>query len=487
MYDLIIIGAGPAGLSLAHYLRKTYKKILIIEKESSIGGAHTVERVNYNDERLFSEHSPRVYIDNYTSFIEILEEIDYNFYDNFELYKFSSYDISRKTLLSTLSYYEIFILGLEFMKLVYDFDHGKNYNLKVFLTDKKFKPESIDVIDRLCRLTDGAGVEKFTINELLQIFNQNVFYNLYEPKTPNDLGLFKKWENFLKKSGIEIKTDTVIEKINTINDEVDSIVISSNNKIEEISCKKLVIATPPMQLVNILNKNEDKVKYCFGDLENYAKNTEYNTYVSITFHWNKKIKVPHVHGFPFSDWGLIFINMSDYMKFNEKSSRTVISTTVSILNVKSKFTNKTANESTKDEVISEVFRQLKASLGKNLEDPTVSLMYNGVYYDNKINEWKSDISGFISTMNQGFIDFDSKTIKGIYNVGIHNGHQKIKYTVLESSISNSIALACKLDPSLEEKYKIRTPFDLTTFIRIILIFIAIILFLIIKECLMKNY
>lgn len=467
-YDLIIIGAGPAGLSLSHYLRNTYKKILVIEKENSIGGSHRVERVD----NLFSEHSPRVYADNYTSFIEILKDIDYDFYKNFERYKFTSYIISSKTLLSVLTYSEIFILGIEFMKLVFNFDHGKNYNLKKFLIDKKFNDKSIDVIDRLCRLTDGAGVEKFTINELLQLFNQNVFYNIYIPKTPNDIGLFKKWEEFLNKSGVEIKTSTKIEKINIEDNKVKSILISNNdNTISEISCKMLVIATPPMQLVNILNKNEDKVKYCFGNLEKYAIDTEYNTYISITFHWDKKIKVPLVYGFPFSDWGLIFINMSDYME----SEHTLISTTLCILNVKSKFTGKTANESTKDEVISEAFRQLLVSLGENLETPTRSIMYSGIYYDNTTKEWKSNISGFISTMNQGFIDFHSNTIKGIYNLGIHNGHQKIKYTVLECAISNSIVLAGRLDPSIRDKYKISTPFDMTTLIRIILIIIVIVI------------
>lgn len=472
-YDLVIVGAGPAGLSLSHYLRDTYKKILVIEKENSIGGAHRVERID----TLFSEHSPRIYVDNYTSFIEILKDIDYDFYKNFVRYKFTLYNISRKTLLSTLTFYEIFILSIEFVKLIYDFDHGKNYNLKRFLIDKKFNDKSVDVIDRLCRLSDGAGVDKFTINELLQIFNQNIFYNIYIPKTPNDLGLFNKWEDFLKKSGVEIRTSTKIEKINIEGDQVKSIVISNNdNTVSEISCKMLVIATPPMQLVNILNKNEDKVKYCFGNLEKYAVDTEYNTYISITFHWNKKVKVPMVYGFPYSEWGLIFINMTDYME----TQHTLISTTISILNVKSKFTGKTANESTKDEVISEAFRQLLVSLGETLETPTRSIMYSGVYYDNITKEWKSNISGFISTMNQGFIDFHSNTIKGIYNLGIHNGHQKIKYTVLESAISNSVALARQLNPSLEEKYKIGTPFDLTTFIRIILIFIVIILIILIK-------
>ena len=70
-YDLIIIGAGPSGLSLAHYMRDTYKKILIIERENSIGGAHIVERVPFQNEFLFTEHSPRIYVSNYISFIKI--------------------------------------------------------------------------------------------------------------------------------------------------------------------------------------------------------------------------------------------------------------------------------------------------------------------------------------------------------------------------------------------------------------------------------
>ena len=49
-YDLIIVGAGPAGLALAQCMRKTYKKILIIERESEIGGCHRVRRVDYNNE-----------------------------------------------------------------------------------------------------------------------------------------------------------------------------------------------------------------------------------------------------------------------------------------------------------------------------------------------------------------------------------------------------------------------------------------------------
>ena len=38
VYDAIIIGAGPAGLSAAYELSKSDKKIIILEKKNRVGG-----------------------------------------------------------------------------------------------------------------------------------------------------------------------------------------------------------------------------------------------------------------------------------------------------------------------------------------------------------------------------------------------------------------------------------------------------------------
>ena len=489
-YDLIIIGAGPSGLSLAHYMRNSYKKILIIESESSIGGAHRVERVLFQNEFLFTEHSPRIYVNNYISFIKILDEIDYNFYDNFTPYNYNLLNIVTETILPIFTFKEFLAFFLGFTKLLFNSEHGSNYNLKKFVDDNSFSPESIDIIDRICRLSDGAGVDKITLNELFQIFNQSFFYKIYEPKIPNDIGLFKIWNDFLLKSGIEIKTNSKIKNIILDNDNknVKSIIISENNIDTEIFCNKLIIATPPKNIVEILDStNNPFVKNCFGDfniLKLYASNTKYNTYISITFHWNRKLNLDKVYGFPFSEWGIIFIYMTDYMQFNETNSKTVLSTSISITDRKSSFTNKTANESTKDELINEVLRQLKLYI-KNLENPTTSIVYPGIYYDSELKQWNSYISGFISTSNDGFLDFESKTINGIYNLGIHNGFQSTRYTVLESAVCSSIKLSHILDPSLKNKYKIDKPFDLISFIKII-IFIFI-LFIIIYICQTKKF
>ena len=106
-YDLIIVGAGPAGLALAQCLRNTYKKILIIEKESVIGGCHRVLRVPINGEEIFTEHSPRVYSGTYKTFDMLLKDMNTSFDALFTQYKFSitiPFLISKKSLLSNSTF-----------------------------------------------------------------------------------------------------------------------------------------------------------------------------------------------------------------------------------------------------------------------------------------------------------------------------------------------------------------------------------------------
>jgi thioredoxin reductase (NADPH) len=65
MYDIIIIGAGPAGLTAALYARRAEKSVLLIEKET-FGGQIT--------------HSPRV--ENYPGFVSLFLKDRYSFVDS---------------------------------------------------------------------------------------------------------------------------------------------------------------------------------------------------------------------------------------------------------------------------------------------------------------------------------------------------------------------------------------------------------------------
>ena len=104
-YDLIIIGAGPSGLVLAQCVIKLNKKILILEKESDIGGCHRVRRVN----GLFTEHGPRIYSTTYKVFNKLLKEMNVEFKELFKEYNFTITQIGGETVFSTLEWRELIL------------------------------------------------------------------------------------------------------------------------------------------------------------------------------------------------------------------------------------------------------------------------------------------------------------------------------------------------------------------------------------------
>jgi protoporphyrinogen oxidase len=443
-YDLVIIGSGPSGLALAQCVSHLNKKILIIEKQDIIGGCHSVRRVN----NLFSEHGPRIYSKTYKVFIELLKEMDLSFDELFTEYRFSIAEIGGETVFSTLSYLEIFKLGIEFIKLLVYNDSGKNVILKDFLINNKFTEESYEIIDRICKLTDGGGADKYTLNQFLQLLNQQFFYKLYQPRLPNDKGLFKLWRNYLESKNVKFSLNTNLKQIYTENNIIKYIKIQNEfNQEKNVIADKFVFAIPPLSLLKVINNFN--LEHNWGNLEKFAKETAYIDYISMTFHWNKKLDLKKVYGFPKTPWGIAFVVLTDYMKFEEDDSKTVISTAITIKDKKSKNNNKTADECNESELINEIFIQLKESFG-NIPFPTNVVISPGVIRDKNNKEWKSEDTAFIMTANKGFLSFQNDKIKNMYNLGTHNGKSLYRFTSLEAAVSNSIIISKILFPELKK-------------------------------------
>ena len=191
MYDYTIIGSGPTGLTLALYLANLKKKVLIVEKENSIGGIHRVKRIN----GLFTEHGPRIYLDNYVNFMKILKLLGTSFNQIFSKYDFQISTIGGKSI-SNFSIREIIIIIFNFININ---GINKKQSLLEFTTENNFSKIAVEYMDRLCRLTDGAGIDRYTTYEFIQIINQNALNSIYLPKLPNDIGLFKIWKKKITK------------------------------------------------------------------------------------------------------------------------------------------------------------------------------------------------------------------------------------------------------------------------------------------------
>lgn len=452
IYDVIIIGAGPAGLALAQCLSKTYDKILIVDREKEIGGCHRVLRVEDN---IFTEHSPRVYSSIYKSFKFLLTDMNSDFDELFTPYKFTISEIGSGIIFSTFSVVEFVKFGIQYMRLLVNDNHGKDISIGKYMSDNNFSEETKQLVDRLTRLTDGAGADVYTLNQFLQLFNQQFFYRLYQPKLPNDEGLFKVWRNFLSSKNVSFMLDTSVKSINL--DKNTGLVksITVDNKTEEIFGDKIVLATPPKSFMPILASSDSEIQNSFMDfdkLKTFSSQTEYMTYISLTFHWDKKIDLPRVYGFPKSKWGLTYIVLSDYMTFAEKVSKTVITCTITYTDVLSKNINKTANQCTKDEILLEAFNQLKESY-PNIEKPTLSVLSPLMSYNSKTLKWECADSAFITTTN-GYLPCTG-TIKNLYNVGTQNGKCKYAFTSIETAVANSMYLAGIIEPELKEHYEVQ--------------------------------
>ncbi len=403
-YDYIIVGGGPCGLSLSQLLIKSGKKILLLEGENSLGGCHRVARVNGK----FTEHSPRVYSTSYKNLDILFKEMGFSFHDIFVPYKFKISDIGKRNIMS-LKPMELLQLVIAFLKLVLNSDYGSDISMKQFMIDNHFEPSSIDYIDRVCRVVDGATSEKFSLNEFLQIANQQAFYPLYQPRIPNDLGFIKKWQDYITKAGVEIKLNSKLTKLLP-----DTNQIMINGK-DVYTYKNLILALNPYVIFKTIPTNVFPVI-----TPQYASRTRYLTYVSLTFNWNKKLVLPAIQGFSASEWGVVFIVMSDYF---EKYQGTLISAAITILNVKSNTLDKTANQISNTEVIKkEAFRQFKLSFpGVDIPEPDDVVMYPGTSYvgTEPNGGWTSSSGSFFNSFdnNNTFVPFQSSTYKNIYNVG----------------------------------------------------------------------
>jgi uncharacterized protein with NAD-binding domain and iron-sulfur cluster len=430
-----IVGSGPSGLTMAYYLIKNGHKVTVIEKAHSIGGCHRVER----EDGYFSEHGPRIYLNNYHNTIDMLKKLGINFYDYFVPYKFSIGTISGQSI-NTFSLTELAKLGYAYLT-------GVNRTLSVedFVRAKAFSPKSIDYMDRLCRLTDGAGIKRYTMYEFLQLLNQNALYTTYQPNKSTDKGLFKIWQHKLELLGVKFVLGTSVDAVTS----VDNTVVSLQTTQGVIPTNMCILAVPPRNMYAILHQSKlfNALNMSLDKFNQWSKNTDYITYLSITFHWHQKLVLPDVYGFPGTDWGLAYIVLSDYMDMSDEPSKTLITAALTRLDTLSSVTNKTAQETNKKDKITETLRQLRISF-PGLPTPDKVIIHND-------SPHHKDDTAFMLT-KYGYIP--SRTnIKNLYNVGTHNGHSSYAFTSMESAVQNAMVLSNHI---LNQRNKLHTLYTL---------------------------
>lgn len=434
MYDYIIVGGGPVGLTLSLYLSKI-NKVLLIEKESSLGGCHRVKREN----GIFTEHGPRLYMGNYKNTEKILHDLGVNWEEIFTRYNIDLFSIGNENVLKNFTFKDVMIMFYGY--ILYTIGLLKQESVFDFYNRYDFSEKGFDFMDRLCRMLDGGDIKSFSVYNFYLLADQSIFYKPYQPKLPNDRGLFDIWKRKLEENKVDIMLDTKVYKIHKHK-------IYTDNGIFE--GEKIIFALPPLSMLEILDKSN--MKDAYPNIESFAKKTKYLQYISITFHWRKKFKInKNVVFDKKSDLGILYVALSDFTNFENEKYKTVISTAIS-------FVEKIPKNISREQLKIKVFEQLKLCL-PDLPN-----------YDFAIISAEKD-TAFMDTKNI-YINPQSKIYKHIYTVGTHNGAEPhIAFTSMESAIVNSLSFLNNFEGY---DFQIDSPFRFNTFLLIVFIIIFII-------------
>ena len=386
MYDVILVGGGPTALTLATYLPG---KIALLERHPVLGGCHRVLPAAQ-----FTEHGPRVYSGAYTNVAAVLRRIGVAWNDVFAPTPFSPEKIDGKVWYQWLSPKEIAWLSYEYIIFaLFNPVHGQGISMKTYCARKGFSAESLAYIDTVCRFSDGAGADRYSLWEFVSGFDQHIT-PFHVPKAPLD-GLFRTWQAYLERKGVDI----------FLNADVKRVTPTSVTSGKIFRAKKVVLCIPPTHADALLRKSG----ITEPGFKDFAKKTKYDPYWSVTFFG---VSVDNAEGHASTPWGCLAVQYP----FG------VVSAAATRWNVESPVTGKTLSKTIKtDEAAREIARQLGFSTETKYAFPTSK------YHD----------QAFMATANRGY--FKSELNCGIASVGCHNGKSSYNFTSMESAVQNALA------------------------------------------------
>lgn len=308
----VIIGAGPAGLTAAfELLKNTDIKPIIIESSKYIGGISKTVRFNQNrmdigGHRFFSKSDeiidwwlkilPLEQNNEGEDVMLVRKRMSHIFYNK----HFFDYPItlSFKTLFNlgftkiikiTFSYLWSCIFIIKEEKNLEDFfinRFGKELYITFFksYTEKVWGKKCTEIgSDWGKQRIKGLSIKKTVTDSIFRIFRKK---SLRQKKTETSLieyfmypkyGPGQMWEKVLEKiieMGGEIKTESIVEKINKINNRIDSVEYINNNIKYSIQADYFISTMPIDKLFIGLNDVPNNVL-------NIATKLEYRNFITV--------------------------------------------------------------------------------------------------------------------------------------------------------------------------------------------------------------
>ena len=476
IYDYIIYGGGPTGMSLAYILAKNKFKVALIERESKLGGCWKVE---WKNNKYFTEHSPRVLMLNNSSLFKLFKEIKFDYKNETKPTYGNLFQSNKKYIMFFFKYLDL----LDYPKIIYGFTNYKNLTVTEWMNKIKLSKNGVKAFTIFSILIANSP-DKLLVSELFESINFPIMFLQFNN---ND-----KWINLLEKELVNLNVDILK------NYELEKLIYHMNtNKIEQsilrykktwkgknqriIVGKNHLITFPPKAMYDLLQKQiyivrnnwdaikgnklnkwlEDSTYYSFGFQLHFKEDKKNNTNLDLSKkEWNWSCS-------KIGDYNLIVLPTSDFSRIYsyDKNIKTVWSCTIVDTNVLIKKFNKTVNQMTKKEIIHDIILEIKKEINVI---PDYITFYDGLRKNiiNGKEQWISKDSAF-SVGKSGIVPS-----KGILpNLEWIGSHNKKGITVINKAVDIAVDW-CK-NKNLNV-YKLDSRTDYSTRIFIVLIFILII-------------
>lgn len=302
---VVIIGAGPAGLTAAYELIKQGIKPVVVDKSSKVGGLARTEvykgyRFDIGGHRFYTkvDEVKNLWNEVLGSNFKIVSRLSRIFYKG----KFYDYPLNINNTITNLGIVESSLILLSYIKWKM-FPYKEEKTFEQWVTDRFGKrlysiffksytekvwgtPCSEINADWAAQRIKGLSLKTAVVNALYRTNGVKSLINEFHYPT---LGPGMMWETFQEKvldEGGEVKLDCDVIGINCNGNKIKSIIVNNNGQTEEINGDHFISSMPVSELVKKMNPQPA------ADVYDAAKNLSYRAMILVGIIVNQKQLFP---------------------------------------------------------------------------------------------------------------------------------------------------------------------------------------------------